>query len=272
MTKLTGHFTALLSISSLLLAGCGGSSSPLSPSSSAASTAPSSSTCSASLTAAPPAFSPYGSDRSANVVIGTGCAWTAVSNASWVTISSGASGTGNGTVNYTVAANTSASGRTGTITAAGMTYTITQAGLAVPAPGADNYLDLGTPADEAFHAMTGWSAVNPGLLPGFVDPDRTSRYQASANNTADLFVSQANVPYMFTMRTEDGVCDDSFDVLVNSVKVYSYRHRQSPDTYPLHRVLLPASLITGTTVHVTIKDTTSQSCGLAAVYFIRIDS
>ncbi len=32
--------------------------------------------------------------------------WTAISNAAWLTITAGASGTGNGTVTYNVAANT----------------------------------------------------------------------------------------------------------------------------------------------------------------------
>ena len=50
---------------------------------------------------------------------GTGCGWTATSNDTWITISSGGSGTGNGTVNYTVAANTGTSSRTGTMTVAG---------------------------------------------------------------------------------------------------------------------------------------------------------
>lgn len=44
---------------------------------------------------------------SVSVTAGTGCAWSATSNASWITITSGASGTGNGTVGYSVAANTS---------------------------------------------------------------------------------------------------------------------------------------------------------------------
>ena len=56
----------------------------------------------------------------------TYCTWTAVSNAAWITVTGGASGTGNGTVNYSVAANTGAA-RTGTITAAGQTFTINQA-------------------------------------------------------------------------------------------------------------------------------------------------
>jgi hypothetical protein len=58
----------------------------------------------------------------------TGCTWTATSNASWITITWGSSGSGNGTVNYTVAANTSTSSRTGTLTIAGQTFTVTQAG------------------------------------------------------------------------------------------------------------------------------------------------
>src|SRR5262245_53219399 len=53
------------------------------------------------------------------VTAGAGCTWTAASNASWITITSGASGTANGTVAYSVAANTSTTSRTGTLTVAG---------------------------------------------------------------------------------------------------------------------------------------------------------
>jgi len=55
----------------------------------------------------------------------TGCAWTAVSNANWITVSSGASGTGNGAVTFNVAANTGGA-RTGTLTIAGLTFTVSQ--------------------------------------------------------------------------------------------------------------------------------------------------
>jgi sugar lactone lactonase YvrE len=55
-----------------------------------------------------------------------GCGWTAVSNAAWITITSGASGSGSGTVGYTAAADTGTQ-RTGTITIAGQTFTVTQA-------------------------------------------------------------------------------------------------------------------------------------------------
>ncbi len=55
------------------------------------------------------------------------CGWTATSNDPWITITSGASGTGPGSVAYTVAANSGAD-RVGTITAGGQTFTINQAG------------------------------------------------------------------------------------------------------------------------------------------------
>jgi hypothetical protein len=58
----------------------------------------------------------------------TGCSWTARSNASWITIASGASGSGNGSVSFGVALNIGAS-RTGTLTIAGRTFTVTQAAV-----------------------------------------------------------------------------------------------------------------------------------------------
>ena len=54
------------------------------------------------------------------------CDWNAVSNSSFITIDSGASGSGNGTVNFTVAPNTTGTARMGTLTVAGRNVTITQ--------------------------------------------------------------------------------------------------------------------------------------------------
>jgi hypothetical protein len=56
----------------------------------------------------------------------SGCAWTATSSTSWLTISSGATGTGNGSVGFTALASSLSTSRTGTITAAGKTFTVTQ--------------------------------------------------------------------------------------------------------------------------------------------------
>jgi hypothetical protein len=65
---------------------------------------------------------------SVTVNAGASCTWSAVSYASFITITSGAVGSGNGTVNYSVAANTGAASRNGTLTIAGITFTVTQAG------------------------------------------------------------------------------------------------------------------------------------------------
>jgi len=54
-----------------------------------------------------------------------GCGWTAASNAGWIHVTAGASGTGNGTVSYSVDANSGAA-RSGTMTIAGKTFTVSQ--------------------------------------------------------------------------------------------------------------------------------------------------
>jgi hypothetical protein len=61
------------------------------------------------------------------VTAGEGCTWTAVSNASWVKVTEGQSGSGNGTVRLIVEANSGAP-RTATVTIAGHTFTLQQQG------------------------------------------------------------------------------------------------------------------------------------------------
>ncbi|HEX3479764.1 MAG TPA: BACON domain-containing carbohydrate-binding protein [Kofleriaceae bacterium] len=67
-----------------------------------------------------------GNSASVSVTAGAGCSWTATSNAAWITITAGSSGTGSGTVSYTVAQNTGGP-RSGTLTIAGQTFTVNQA-------------------------------------------------------------------------------------------------------------------------------------------------
>ena len=62
------------------------------------------------------------------------CAWTAVSSAAWLTIISGASGSGNGDVQYRAAANPETAVRTASLQVAGQTVVITQAGASEPPP------------------------------------------------------------------------------------------------------------------------------------------
>ncbi len=69
-----------------------------------------------------------------SVTAGNGCKWTATSSEPWVKVTAGASGTGNGTVSFSVSpnsptANQGATARTGTISVAGYTYMVTQGDL-----------------------------------------------------------------------------------------------------------------------------------------------
>ena len=65
-----------------------------------------------------------GGTGTVNVMVSGACNWTAVSNASWITINSGITGSGNGTVFYSVARTDSP--RSGTMTIAGQTFTVKQ--------------------------------------------------------------------------------------------------------------------------------------------------
>lgn len=84
------------------------------------------SSCSASLSPTQGTLTSQGG--SGTVTLKTGCAWTASSNASWITLTSATSGSGNAVLSYSVAANSGSSTRYGTLTIAGQVYTIVQNG------------------------------------------------------------------------------------------------------------------------------------------------
>ena len=78
-------------------------------------------------------FSAAGGAGVVTVAAPAGCPWAASSTVSWITVAP-AAGSGNATVNFTVAVNPG-TGRTGTITVAGLTVTIQQtSGLSSPPP------------------------------------------------------------------------------------------------------------------------------------------
>jgi hypothetical protein len=69
--------------------------------------------------------------QTVNVVASSGCPWMATSNAAFLSITSGASGNGSGSVTYQVAANSGPT-RSGTLTIAGQTFTVTETGTTSP--------------------------------------------------------------------------------------------------------------------------------------------
>ena len=84
--------------------------------------------CTFGLTPTGASFSSAGGAATVAVTAnGSGCAWTAVSSApSWLSVTSGSSGAGSGSVAYTVAGNVGPSSRSGTLTVAGQTFAVTQ--------------------------------------------------------------------------------------------------------------------------------------------------
>ena len=84
-------------------------------------------TCSYGLSPGAQPFQVPGGSNSFNIASQIGCPWTATSNDPWITINSGASGFGSGSVSYTVAANAGASARVGSIMVAGQTFFVSQA-------------------------------------------------------------------------------------------------------------------------------------------------
>ena len=84
--------------------------------------------CGMSISATNAVFDAAGGSDSVSVTASNGCAWGASSNAGFITITSGSSGSGDGTVHYSVAANTGTNGLTGTMTIAGQTFTVTESG------------------------------------------------------------------------------------------------------------------------------------------------
>ncbi|MGO9614346.1 MAG: glycoside hydrolase family 44 protein [Dissulfurispiraceae bacterium] len=85
------------------------------------------STCSFGISPTSATFNRAGNKGSVSITASSSsCAWTAKSNVSWITITSGASGTGKGTVKYSVSKNSTGKNRTGTMTIAGRTLTVVQ--------------------------------------------------------------------------------------------------------------------------------------------------
>ena len=91
--------------------------------------------CTYSLNSPSTQFAASGGNGSVSVTAGTGCAWAAASDSGWIAINGTASGIGNGTVSYTVAAYTGAASRSGMLTIAGQSAALTQSGTTTPPGG-----------------------------------------------------------------------------------------------------------------------------------------
>jgi hypothetical protein len=110
--------------------------------------------CSFSLSSTKQSFSGTGRDGTVDLITHSGCAWTAVSNDGWILITSDSSGSGSGTISFTIRENLSTQTRTGTITIAGQIFTVLQAG-----GGSDCTYSI-SPGSRSFGVSGGTGSLN----------------------------------------------------------------------------------------------------------------
>jgi hypothetical protein len=152
------------------------------------------SSCFYSLTQAATSTGASGDLRQTGVQTAPGCTWNASSNASWLTVLSGSSGSGSGAVRYSVASNPSSSSRTGTLTIGGLTYTVTQAaaGCSFTLGGPGNILSSGAGSYQIAVSTNGacqWNALTSAPWITVANPtsgtgNGSVSFSVSTNNTS----------------------------------------------------------------------------------------
>jgi hypothetical protein len=132
-------------------------------------------TCTFTIAPRSQAIASAGGTIGVEVSAPAGCGWTATSSAAWLTVTSGASGSGNGTVTLSAAVNASTASREGTATIAGQAFTVSQAGAtcayalsptgaSASAAGGPGSVDVTTAAGCAWTASSGvpWLGITSG--------------------------------------------------------------------------------------------------------------
>ena len=156
-------------------------------------TAPPPAPCSYALSTSSRSGTSSATTGSVGVTTGAGCAWTAASDAGWLSVTSGASGSDDGSVSYAVAGNSTTSQRVGHLTIAGQTFTFTQAGAACGyslSPGTRSVGTAATSGSVTVTAGTGcaWTATSSagwlGVSGASGNGSGTINYSVAANTTS----------------------------------------------------------------------------------------
>jgi RHS repeat-associated protein len=202
---LHGFFELQLTTTPILLATHNSRSEAISSIASTRSVAPQCSYCISPLSQS---FTHESGNHSIAVIAPVGCAWTAVSNDAWITINSGSSGTGNGTVMYSVAANATTNRRTGSITVAGQNFAVVQ-GLA--------FSDV--PLDHTFYSFIGKLSARGITLGCGINPPAYCPEQPVAREQMAAFIMRAlgefNPPMPTTQRFADVTPDNPFYAFID---------------------------------------------------------
>ena len=181
--------------------------------------------CSFDLSSNAASFDSDGGTGNVGMTSPAGCDWTASSNESWITITAGASGSGDGTITYTVDANSTIQTLTGTITASGQTLTITQSGIdcsfdlssnsaSFDSDGGTGNVGMTSPAgcDWTASSNESWITITAGASGS---GDGTITYTVDANSTIQTRTGTITASGQTLTITQSGI-DCSFDLLSNA--------------------------------------------------------
>ena len=193
--------------------------------------------CSYTLTPAASLTHPAaGGSGSFAVATSSTCYWEASvsSTANWITITGGQYGQGNGTVNYTVAANNTGATRTGNINVAGQSFLVTQSGVACSA---------GQFVGDYFNNMT--LAGSPALTRCDASPLNFNWGIGSPDPSipADQFSARWTGQFTFSAGTYNFIAaaDDGVRVWVDGDLIINQWKEQGETTYTAMKTLTAGS-------------------------------
>ena len=172
-----------------------------------------------------------GSNASILVITGSSCAWTATSAVGWITVTSGASMSGLGSSNYTVAPNTTGAVRTGTLTVAGQTVTITQSAnsctynvsptsVSAPSTGSNASVSVTTGSSCAWTAtsMVAWITITSGASMAGLG---STNYTVAVNATGSVRTGTLTVAGQTVTITQAATAGCTYTVTPATISVPS---------------------------------------------------
>jgi Zn-dependent metalloprotease len=178
-------------------------------------------TCSFSISPTSASVAAGGGTGTVTVTATAGCSWSAISNSSFITVTGGSSGTGNGTVSYSVAANTATTSRTGTITIAGQTFTVNQAGT-TGGGGTELIVNPGFEAGTAPWVASGQITFSQGTFPhtgtNYVIVNGVNSTTGTIYQQVTIPSGGANLNFWLNISTNEAAGASVFDRLFIEVR------------------------------------------------------
>ncbi len=177
--------------------------------------------CTYSISPTGNSFNSDGGTGNVSITSQSGCNWIAVSNANWITVTSGNNGGGSGTVNYSVSQNTGTGERTGTIAIAGRTFTVVQSGIICTysiSPAGNSFDSAGGTGSVSVAAPNGCNWYVTNNAPWWITStfsNGTVTYSVSSNTLTDSRTGTLTIAGQIFTVTQSG-CSSYITPLNNS--------------------------------------------------------